>query len=223
MEGPRIGLRRISQLPHLRGRFCSLTAVARPPNATRVQRALLLAIALVPALGGCTRWIALDSDRYQPSFTQDLSAYAGHSVVLPDVIDADPATYEQDFTDAERTTWYSSSAYYEAMESYLWYVFAKALETIGMTVGDDPAAPRLQFAMVSLSEATYRFRVDVTRSGRLVLRKEYEASLPVLRGAERTDEALERRIDRMVDELVQTVFTDPEFEQALLGTPKPVR
>jgi hypothetical protein len=182
--------------------------------------AILVGVAL---LTGCTTWIALDSDRYEPSFNRDLSTYAGRNVYLKDVVGADPEAYHQDFHDAERTTWYSSNAYYEQMESYLWYVFAKALETAGMKVrspGDpDRSAPQLQFAILSLSEATYRFRVELARYGRVVMAKEYEASLPVLHGPERTDSALEARIDRMVDELIQNVLVDPAFRKAFFAGP----
>lgn len=181
------------------------------------ERAALVIVALL--LFGCTsKWIPLDSDRYEPSFSRDLSAYAGRSVYLKDVIDADPNTYEQDFTDAERTTWYSSNAYTEKMESYLWYVLEKALSTAGMKVsspGDpDRSAPHLQFGILSLSESAYRFRVELARYGRVVFMNDYEARLPVPRGAERTSAALERRIDRMIDELVQNVLGDPAFQNA---------
>jgi hypothetical protein len=43
----------------------------------------------------------------------------------------------------------------------------------------------------------------------------------VLRGAERTHEALAARIDRMVDELIQKVLDDPGFRRAFLETRPP--
>lgn len=127
--------------------------------------------------------------------------------------------------------------YYEApvhLESCLWYCFQKAFQHAGAKVldqgyggygyhpywwGAPPPQARqplpkdtteFHLTLHSMTDQESRFQVQVFKNGEVKLQKEYSAMLPAAATQDKVE--LEKRAYRRVDQMVQTVFKDREFQ-----------
>jgi len=112
------------------------------------------------------------------------------------------------------------SVYYEApqfLSSFLWYVFRDAFNQAGVRVSENmrtiPTVPEFHLIMLSMTDRTFEFRVNVTKDGAPILQKIYTVQMA---GANSYDPVvLEKNAYAMLDKSVAAVLNDPDFVKAL--------
>lgn len=112
------------------------------------------------------------------------------------------------------------SVYYETpllLSSYIWYTFRDAFSQVGIRVHENvrslPTVPDFLLIMLSMSDRTFEFRVNMTRDGATIMQKIYTVNMPETGSYDPA--VLEKSAYAMIDKSVDMVLKDPDFLKAL--------
>jgi hypothetical protein len=179
---------------------------------------VLLAALSVPTVRAETLTVALDQNRYMPSFDpRAYERYRGLRVYMPSFTSRAENTGMNYYYGAGQSALYTG---YPTLESYAWYCFEKALKRVGLQVFDHEAVPgmgEMRVTILSLSAGEFVFAVELYRAGLIKLsHQEFRVVLPPAPGGRDPGE-LERYAYLMMDRAVTRVLDDPSFERTLRG------
>lgn len=195
----------------------------------RIIAALCLSILLV---GACavrkhpTIFIDVYHSSYQPKFDSALyEGYKGKTIIFDSIrIRAENTSmlgYYSTDGKVRYTTNYAVGRMPQPIESFLWYALQKSFAHAGLKATNDNVAdtPELHLDFTSLDDREAQFRLQLARSGKLLVKKEVTVTqdLPPT-----TDPAeLEGRTYKFIDAMSVAILNDPDFKKEMLSTEAP--
>jgi hypothetical protein len=161
---------------------------------------------------------------YRPDLGAGFSQLKGKKVRLMDFTNRADDTSQSTYASVDKNTTYGNPRSGFAgiggrpVESYFWYCYQKALESIGMSVatsGDsaDPAVPSLTVTLKSITDQQFVLQVDVARPGTPAVTKTITIAEPPA-APTATAGDLSARAYKMMTMSVMAVLNDPEVSAA---------
>lgn len=146
------------------------------------------------------------------------SQYQGKRILLSTIIDESKNTSNLYFYNPEQTIgyqlYYSSRSMQQPVVSYFWYALQKAFECGGIRIEERGPIYDAELSLVfkSLLEMK-KYNSLLTKKGSLLYSKRYEIRMPEV--GTRNVDILEQRAYGMLDSIVTTILSDPDFQNAI--------
>jgi len=164
--------------------------------------------------------VRLSLDTYQPLVDPAKYAdYKGQTVVFQsiDILAGDIANLYFTSGDGEvgYLLFHAPDKMQTPVASFFWYALDKSFKQAGLDVREVVPvlnAPDLLIGITSLTDQNIRFRVSLSRNGKLLLQKNMACS-KVLPPTKTDVPELRRRMFAMIDLMAETVLSDPDFRR----------
>lgn len=182
---------------------------------------LLLTVLLLIGCGPYTSTVVqLNREKYvcQNDPTQ-FSAFQGKRILLMNITDESKNTSNLAYYNPEKTVGYqlfysSQHQMPQPVVSYFWYALQKGFECVGVRIEEHGRIYDAELSLVfrSLTDEEVRFQAFLVRKAVSVLEKEYVVTMPKVQLVNKS--VLENRAYRMLDAIVATILSDPDFKKA---------
>lgn len=177
----------------------------------------ILVICLLLMLGcpGPKAYVQLNQYKYIPSVSEaKYPGFKGANLNLLNFTNTAMNTNIFHYYSPDRNVYYETP---QLLSSYLWYMFRDAFSQVGIRVHENvrsmPTVPDFHLIMLSMSDRTFEFRVNMTKDGAPILQKIYTVNMPEPNSYDPA--VLEKRAYAMIDKSVEKVLKDPDFLKAL--------
>jgi hypothetical protein len=159
--------------------------------------------------------VQLNQYKYIPSFSAaNYPAYKGANVNLLNFTNTAMNTNIFHYYSPDRNVYYETP---QLLSSYLWYTFRDAFNHVGIRVHENvrtiSTVPEFHLIMLSMTDRSFEFRVNMTRDGASILQKIYTVKMAETNSYDPA--VLEKNAYAMIDKSVAAVLNDPEFLRAL--------
>jgi len=210
-----------------------------------VQTFCLLFIESICA-GPIGHWIELNREKYVCKMdTAKFIDFRGKRILLSTIVDKSKNTSNLSYYNPERTIgytlYYSSHSMRQPVVSYYWYALKKAFECTGIVIEEYGPAYDAELAVKfdSLTDEEITFRAELIKNNKISYTKSHTVRMPKIEAAKvdlyenpvlkalGRDEtnplnpdlinALEQRGYDMLDAMVTSILSDPDFKNALLN------
>jgi hypothetical protein len=145
--------------------------------------------------------------------------FQGRRILLTTIRDESKNTSNLAYYSPEGTVGYqlfysSEHSIQQPVVSYFWYALKKGFECVGVRIEEHGPIydAELSLTFLSLTDEEVQFRALLLRQGTLSLQKEYAVAMPKLPAPDKA--LLEDRAYRMLDAIVATILSDPDFQKA---------
>ncbi len=167
---------------------------------------------------GCVNpkaYVQLNQYKYIPSFSPaNYPALKGAQVNLLNFTNTAMNTNIFHYYSPDRNVYYETP---QLLSSYLWYTFRDAFNQAGIRIHENvrtmPAIADFHLIMLSMTDRSFEFRVNMTRDGVTILQKIYTVNMADTNSLDPA--VLEKNAYAMIDKSVKTVLNDPDFVKAL--------
>ena len=182
---------------------------------------MLFTIVIVCSCGPTTSTVVkLNREKYDCKINADqFIKFKGKQILLASIEDKSTNTSNLAYYNPERTVGYqlfysSANSWSQPVVSYFWYALQKGFECAGVKIEESGPIynAELNITLNSLTDEEIKFRLLLTSTGRLVYQKDYVVSMPKVETNEQA--VLEQRAYRMLDSIVITILSDPDFQKA---------
>lgn len=178
---------------------------------------LLLIIALLFVVSGCSRNIKLSADKYTPDIAvKNIEPYKDAQIYLDGFVNNAGSTDRYAYYSLDESVNYETS---DLIPDYLWYCFEKAFKQAGMKVNEKDDAPAFYMVINDMNDTSIRFDINIYKGDNLELAGELTATIPAASGNKEDDPSqLERNSYALVDAAVTAVLNDSGFRTSVAGT-----
>jgi len=153
----------------------------------------------------------LSSDNYQPNAGIGIGKYKGEAIHLKSFTNRAENTKQWSYPSSDGRMWYRVQ--HGSIDAYFWYCFQKYLRLLEMIVYENQAtAEVVQFNLTLqyLTDKSAKFELFAVK-GKEQLLKSFSVSFDP--PATENRNALEHAQYRMMDKIILSILTDPEFKK----------
>lgn len=176
---------------------------------------LVIAVLFAVACSSPKAFVQLNQYKYIPAASaSSYPGYKGTQLNLLNFTNTALNTNIFHYYSPDRNVYYETP---QLLNSFLWYTFKDAFSQVGIRVYDNvrtiPTVPEFHLIMLSMTDRTFEFRVNLTKDGAAVFQKIYTVNMKDTNSYDPV--VLEKNAYAMIDKSVDTVLKDPEFLKAL--------
>ncbi len=185
------------------------------PQAFKAFFALAIFALFTLGCPGPRAYVQLNQYKYIPSLTAaNYPALKGAQLNLLNFTNTAMNTNIFHYYSPDRSVYYETP---QLLSSYLWYTFRDAFSQAGIRVFENvrtmTGVADFHLIMLSMSDRTFEFRVNMTRDGITIMQKIYTVNMADANSID--PYVLEKNAYAMIDKSVETVLKDHDFLKAL--------
>ncbi|MEN6318039.1 MAG: hypothetical protein ABFD82_04700 [Syntrophaceae bacterium] len=184
---------------------------------------MLFIFVIICSCGPATSTVVmLNREKYDCKINPDqFIQLKGKRILLASIDDKSTTTSNLAYYNPERTVGYQlfySSAHSmpQPVVSYFWYALQKGFECAGVKIEESGPVYDAELSLIfkSLTDEEINFQALLTKKGMLAFNKDFVVRMPKVETNEQA--VLEQRAYRMLDSIVTTILSDPDFQKAFL-------